>query len=80
MTVEEASIHGSAGGAVAEFLASDGLTLQLVQIGLPDTFVDQGDPMLMLASVGLDATGIEATIRAAARLAPDKLVPVKRLA
>ena len=54
--------------------------LQLVQIGLPDTFVDQGDPILMLASVGLDATGIEATIRAATRLAPDKLVPVKRLA
>ena len=80
VTVEEASIQGSAGGAVAEFLARDGLMLQLVQIGLPDTFVDQGDPMLMLASVGLDATGIEATIRAAARLAPDKRVPVKRLA
>ena len=80
VTVEEASVQGSAGGAVAEFLARDELMLQLVQIGLPDTFVDQGDPMLMLASVGLDATGIEATIRAAARLAPDKRVPVKRLA
>ena len=65
VTVEEASVQGSAGGAVAEFLARAGLTPQLVQIGLPDTFVDQGDPALMLASVGLDAAGIEATIRAA---------------
>jgi len=79
-TVEEASVQGSAGGAVAEFLARAGLTPQLVLIGLPDTFVDQGDPALMLASVGLDAAGIEATIRAATRIAPDKLVPIKRSA
>ena len=65
VTVEEASVQGSAGGAVAEFLARAGLTPQLVQIGLPDTFVDQGDPALMLASVGLDAAGIETSIRAA---------------
>ena len=65
VTVEEASVQGSAGGAVAEFLARAGLALQLLQIGLPDTFIDQGDPALMLASVGLDAAGIEASIRAA---------------
>ena len=65
VTVEEASVQGSAGGAVAEFLARAGLAPQLVQIGLPDTFIDQGDPAMMLASVGLDATGIEATVRAA---------------
>ena len=65
VTVEEASVQGSAGGAVAEFFSRVGLTPQLVQMGLPDTFVDQGDPALMLASVGLDAAGIEASIRAA---------------
>ncbi len=63
VTVEEASVEGSAGGAVAEFLAREGLTSQLILIGLPDTFIDQGDPALMLASVGLDAAGIEASIR-----------------
>jgi 1-deoxy-D-xylulose-5-phosphate synthase len=69
VTVEEASVEGSAGGAVAEFLAREGLTPQLVLIGLPDTFIDQGDPALMLASVGLDAAGIEANIRASTRIA-----------
>ena len=62
VTVEEASAQGSAGSAVAEFLAANKLHNTLVTIGLPDTFVDQGDPALMLASVGLDAAGIEATI------------------
>jgi len=33
-------------------------------LGLPDTFIDQGDPAVMLASVGLDAAGIEASVRA----------------
>ena len=80
VTVEEASVQGSAGGAVAEFLARAELTPQLVQIGLPDTFIDQGDPALMLASVGLDAAGIEATIRSATHQTPEKLVSIKRSA
>lgn len=63
VAVEEASVEGSAGGAVAEFLAREGLTPQLILIGLPDTFIDQGDPALMLASAGLDAAGIETSIR-----------------
>ena len=63
VTVEEASVQGSAGSAVAEFVASNVLNVRVVQLGLPDTFIDQGDPALMLASVGLDAAGIEASIR-----------------
>jgi 1-deoxy-D-xylulose-5-phosphate synthase len=59
VTIEEASVQGSAGSAVAEFMAAAGLKNKLIQIGLPDTFIDQGDPALMLASVGLDAAGIE---------------------
>jgi 1-deoxy-D-xylulose-5-phosphate synthase len=64
VTIEEASIQGSAGGAVAEFMAASGLKNKLIQLGLPDTFIDQGDPALMLASVGLDAAGIAASIAA----------------
>ncbi|MGL4233780.1 MAG: 1-deoxy-D-xylulose-5-phosphate synthase, partial [Casimicrobium sp.] len=63
VTIEESSVQGSAGSAVAEFLAANQIKNKLVQIGLPDSFIDQGDPALMLASVGLDAAGIEATIR-----------------
>jgi 1-deoxy-D-xylulose-5-phosphate synthase len=65
VTVEEASVQGSAGSAVAEFLAKNHLHNKLIAIGLPDTFIDQGDPALMLASVGLDAVGIEAAIQSA---------------
>ncbi len=64
VTIEEASVQGSAGSAVAEFLAAQGLSNKLIQLGLPDTFIDQGDPALMLTSVGLDAAGIERTITA----------------
>jgi 1-deoxy-D-xylulose-5-phosphate synthase len=63
VTVEEASVQGSAGSAVAEFVTGNALKIRVVQLGLPDTFIDQGDPALMLASVGLDAAGIEAQIR-----------------
>ncbi len=62
VTVEEASVQGSAGSAVAEFVANNALNVRVVQLGLPDTFIDQGDPALMLTSVGLDAVGIEASI------------------
>jgi len=64
VTVEEASVQGSAGGAVTEFLANAGLNNRVHTLGLPDTFIDQGDPAVMLASVGLDAAGIEASVRA----------------
>jgi 1-deoxy-D-xylulose-5-phosphate synthase len=33
-------------------------------LGLPDKFIDHGDPALLLKSVGLDADGIAASIRA----------------
>ena len=64
VTVEEASVQGSAGGAVTEFLANAGLDNRVHTLGLPDTFIDQGDPAVMLASVGLDAAGIAASVRA----------------
>jgi 1-deoxy-D-xylulose-5-phosphate synthase len=44
VTVEEASVPGSAGSAVAEFLADAGLGNRLLMLGLPDKFIDQGDP------------------------------------
>ena len=63
VTVEEASVQGSAGSAVAEFVTNNALNVRVFQLGLPDTFIDQGDPALMLASVGLDVAGIESSIQ-----------------
>jgi 1-deoxy-D-xylulose-5-phosphate synthase len=64
VTVEEGSIMGGAGSAVAEALAAEGLAKPMLMLGLPDKFIDHGDPAKLLASVGLDANGIAASIKA----------------
>ncbi len=63
VTVEEGCIMGGAGSAVLEALAAMGLPLQVLQLGLPDAFIEHGEPAKLLALQGLDATGIEASIR-----------------
>ncbi|MGO9445679.1 MAG: 1-deoxy-D-xylulose-5-phosphate synthase [Thiobacillaceae bacterium] len=63
VTVEENAVLGGAGSAVAEWLALRPLPIPLLQLGLPDRFIEQGDPAKLLASCGLDASGIEASIR-----------------
>ena len=64
VTVEEGTTMGGAGSAVAEAMAAAGIVKPLLILGLPDKFIDQGDPAALLASVGLDAKGIAASIRA----------------
>jgi 1-deoxy-D-xylulose-5-phosphate synthase len=63
VTVEEGCIMGGAGSAVCEALNAAGLSLPLLQLGLPDVFIDHGDPVKLLEMQGLDAAGIEASIR-----------------
>ena len=55
---------GGEGSAVAEALAARAMTMPLLQLGLPDRFVDHGDQAQLLASVGLDRAGVVAAIRA----------------
>jgi 1-deoxy-D-xylulose-5-phosphate synthase len=64
VTIEENSVLGGAGSAVLESLQRQGFKIPVLQLGLPDHFVDHGDPLLQLASCGLDSTGILAAIRA----------------
>ncbi len=64
VTLEEGSIMGGAGSAVAEALAAAGVVCPLLQLGLPDRFIDHGEQGALLASVGLDAAGIESSIHA----------------
>ncbi|HXZ54426.1 MAG TPA: 1-deoxy-D-xylulose-5-phosphate synthase [Burkholderiales bacterium] len=64
VTVEENAVSGGAGGAVAEALAERAIVAPLLHLGLPDRFVDHGDQVQLLASVGLDRSGIVAAIRA----------------
>jgi 1-deoxy-D-xylulose-5-phosphate synthase len=63
VTVEENTIQGGAGSAVAECLAQHGIQVALLHLGLPDVFLEQGDPVQMLADCGLDASGIARAIR-----------------
>ncbi len=63
VTVEEGAIMGGAGSAVAEALNAAGVTRALLQLGLRDEFIEHGDPARLLAMQGLDAAGIEASIR-----------------
>ena len=62
VTLEEGSVMGGAGTAVAEALAAAGIERPLLQLGLPDRFIEHGDPGKLLALCGLDAAGIERAI------------------
>ncbi len=63
VTIEEGAIMGGAGSAVHEALAAAGIVIPVLQIGLPDMFIDHGEQGALLAGVGLDAAGIERSIR-----------------
>ncbi|VWX55732.1 1-deoxyxylulose-5-phosphate synthase, thiamine-requiring, FAD-requiring [Burkholderiales bacterium 8X] len=64
VTVEEGSVMGGAGSAVLEALQAADVQLPVLQLGLPDRFIEHGDPAKLLAAIGLDEPGIEASIRA----------------
>ncbi|SDJ95402.1 1-deoxy-D-xylulose-5-phosphate synthase [Microbulbifer yueqingensis] len=63
VTIEENTVAGGAGSAVAEYLNNRGTLVPLVQLGLPDRTIEHGKHGDLLAAVGLDAAGMEAEIR-----------------
>lgn len=63
VTVEENTVLGGAGSAVTECLQQHGMSVAVLQLGLPDKFLEQGEPEKMLATCGLGAAGIIASIR-----------------
>jgi 1-deoxy-D-xylulose-5-phosphate synthase len=63
-TVEENTAQGGAGSAVAELLEAHGVTVPLLIMGLPDAFLEQGDPAILLKECGLTKEGILERIRA----------------
>ncbi len=63
VTVEENAVAGGAGSAVAEFLAREGIAAPLLQLGLPDRFLEHGERGELLAACGLDAAGITERVR-----------------
>ena len=63
VTLEDSAIMGGAGSAVLEALAAAEVSKPVLQLGLPDQFIEHGDPAKLMALQGLDAPGIEASIR-----------------
>ncbi|HEU0186981.1 MAG TPA: 1-deoxy-D-xylulose-5-phosphate synthase, partial [Gallionellaceae bacterium] len=63
VTAEENTVQGGAGSAVAECLSRLGVAVPLLQLGLPDRFLEQGDPARLLAGCGLDAAGLAGSIQ-----------------
>lgn len=62
VTLEENSIQGGAGSAVAEYLNSQAIVMPVLQLGLPDEFIDHGKHPQLLAEAGLNADGIYRSI------------------
>jgi 1-deoxy-D-xylulose-5-phosphate synthase len=62
VTVEEGCLPGGAGSAVMEALQAAGLSTPVLALGLPDVFIEHGDPAKLLAANGLDADGIARSI------------------
>jgi 1-deoxy-D-xylulose-5-phosphate synthase len=74
VTIEEGAIMGGAGSACAEALSEMGIVKPILHLGLPDRFIDHGDPAKLLEKVGLNAAGVEQSIRN--RFATELAAPV----
>ncbi len=62
VTLEENSIMGGAGSAVGEYLSQSGIVIPLLQLGLPDRYIEHGQHADLLSEIGLDSDGISAAI------------------
>lgn len=63
VTLEENAVMGGVGSAINEFYASQNLQPKLLNLGIPDIWVDQGSQEELLADCGLDAKGVLAAIQ-----------------
>ena len=62
VTIEENAVMGGAGSAVGEVLAARGVLVPLLQLGIPDRFIEHGSRDTCLTAAGLDLAGITASV------------------
>jgi 1-deoxy-D-xylulose-5-phosphate synthase len=67
VTVEENVLQGGAGAAIDKALLAHGITMQTLNLGIPDRFIGQGTQEQQLAECGLDVAGIRTAIEARVR-------------
>jgi len=63
VTIEDGAIAGGAGSACLEALSNLGIQKPLLQLGLPDQFIEHGDYSLLMTKCGLDVEGIANSIK-----------------
>ncbi len=63
-TIEENAVMGGAGSAVGEMLAAAGVLIPMLQLGIPDKFIEHGSRDTCLAAAGLDLAGLTASVDA----------------
>jgi 1-deoxy-D-xylulose-5-phosphate synthase len=64
VTVDENAVQGGAGSAVNEHLAASGVKVSVLNLGLPDRFIEHGSRKDMLKDAGLDTEGILSSVQA----------------
>ncbi len=77
VTVEEGCTMGGGGSAVLEALQEAGIAIPVLVLGLPDRFIEHGDPAVLLAGCGLDAAGIEQSVIQRFGARPALVAPVQ---
>ncbi|WP_374089734.1 1-deoxy-D-xylulose-5-phosphate synthase [Methylomicrobium lacus] len=74
VTIEENVLSGGAGNAVNQYLQAQRILMPVLNLGLPDAFIEQGTREELLAIAGLDAKGIAKSIEAFyPELSPEEL-------
>jgi 1-deoxy-D-xylulose-5-phosphate synthase len=63
VTIEDGAIAGGAGSACLEALSLLGINKPLLQLGLPDQFIEHGDYNLLMTKCGLDVEGVSNSIK-----------------
>jgi 1-deoxy-D-xylulose-5-phosphate synthase len=63
VTIEDGAIAGGAGSACLEALSQLGINKPLLQLGLPDQFIEHGDYNLLMTKCGLDVGGVFNSIK-----------------
>ena len=62
ITIEENATIGGAGSAVSELLASEGVLIPHLQLGIPDRFIEHGSRDSCLSAAGLDFAGLNSSV------------------
>ena len=62
VTIEENATIGGAGSAVGELLASEGVLIPHLQLGIPDRFIEHGSRDSCLVAAGLDFAGLNSSL------------------